>query len=129
MDDRIMIVGPFGTARDPWLTELVGLDWELYDALTERHDLFARDKQWSTGEASIAAGAIWPSLIGRRTFIVGRRVATAFGIRWAECRWANIDAHGTQVALVPASLDDWYRDVANRSLARRFLRDAFRVEP
>lgn len=111
------------------LAEYAGLTLEEYRDRTERHNLFDSPiEKWPREEAALNAGLIWSSLIGRRTILLGRRVADAFGLtNMKELRSVTLDDRGTEVAIVPhpSGRNIWWNEAGNRAEARRFLREAF----
>jgi len=115
------------------LAEYAGITFDEFLASTERHNLLANpiEGPWPKQQARDAAQSIWPSMLGRRTILLGQNVARAFGIGEIPLRWRAIDDHGTEVAIVPhpSGLNLWWNDAPNRTAARRFLEMTFRAEP
>lgn len=120
--------GPLEGAVGRRLAEYASLTMSEYLERTERHNLFDSPiEKWPREEAALHAGVVWSSLVGRRTILLGQRVADAFGIRWRELSWAQLDDRGTEVALIPhpSGRNIWWNEAGNRAEARRFLREAF----
>jgi hypothetical protein len=136
----VVIIGEAPTDGSPYalegrggarLAEYAGLSWAQYLTRTERHNLISRPVDaWPTREARDAAQAVWPSLLGRRTILLGQNVARAFGVGEVPLRWRVVDDHGTEVAIVPhpSGRNLWWNDPEHRSAARRFLRATFGTE-
>lgn len=126
MPETILIIGETQTTSSDYLAKLAGLEWPEYLARVELHDLIPhRTDWWPKEEARQNAGVLWPSLLGRRTILLGQRVATAFSVSWPVLTWASLDDRGTRIAIVPSAWNTWWTDAANRSHARRFLRATF----
>lgn len=137
--ERILIIGeapsPTGDPTAPLegkvgarLAEHANLSWGRYLVETERRNLFDRPVDpWPAAQATMYAQSLWGELIGRRTILLGQRVAKAFSVRLPELRWMDVDRHGTQLALVPhpSTRNIWWNDPTNRAAARRFLMATF----
>jgi uracil-DNA glycosylase len=111
------------------LAEYAGLTLDEYLTRTERRNLIEyTSATWPTSQASLNAGMLWSSLIGRRTIMLGQRVAKSFGIQWQPLRWVTVDDRGTQVAILPhpSGKNLWWNEAENRAAARRFLTETFR---
>jgi len=130
MTDTILIITASADEdAHRYLAKLAGMTQEEYERRTERWSLLPSDpgESWPAAEARQLAQVLWPSLIGRRTIMLGSRIGAAFSITWPPTRWASLDSVGTQVALVPrpSIRDPWWEDAANRAAVRRFLGSTF----
>lgn len=139
MAEKILIIGeapsPTGDPSKPLegsvgarLAEYANLSWGRYLVETERRNLFSEPVDpWPARLALQVAANVWPSLVGRRTILLGKKVAAAFSVQLVELRWHKIDNQGTELALVPhpSGRNVWWNDAANRAAARRFLEGAF----
>lgn len=140
MSDLILMIGENpGLSGDPEATlegsvgkrlaTYAGLDWRDYLDRTERRNLFpVYVDPWPRDEARDRAQRAFPYLIGRRTILLGQRVADAFEFHWPLLNWVEVG--GVTVAIVPhpSGLNRWWNDADNRSQARRFLRQSFGVD-
>lgn len=140
MSELILIIGENpGLAGDPTaalegsvgkrIASYAGLKWGDYLAMTERRNIFpAYVSPWPRDEAKRRAEQAFPYLLGRRTILLGQRVADAFDFHWPLLNWVEIG--GVTVAIVPhpSGLNRWWNEAENRSQARRFLRAAFDVD-
>lgn len=92
-----------------------------------------RDDAFPLGKARVAAAAMIPLLGGREVVMVGRNVATVFGLElqdfhtWSEYGsmfGGKYDAR-FRVAVVPhtSGRNRWYNNPDNLSIARSFWRD------
>lgn len=111
------------------LAEYAGLTWREYLDRTERRNIFPTHVDpWPRDVAKARAEEVFPSLIGRRTILLGQRVADAFNFHWPLLNWISVG--GVTVAVVPhpSGRNLWWNDAVNRSQARRFLRQTFGVD-
>jgi uracil-DNA glycosylase len=139
MTGRILIIGeapsqtgdpsaPLEGAVGARLAEAANISWGRYLVETERRNIFNSPVEpWPFREALIHAQSIWPSLIGRRTILLGKRVAEAFSVKLEILRWADVDDRGTMIAIVPhpSGRNLWWNDPEHRAAARRFLGATF----
>lgn len=111
------------------LASYAGLTWREYLDLTERRNLFPEYVHpWPREEARDRAELIFPSLIGRRTLLLGQRVATAFAFHWPVLNWVSIGPVTVAIVPHPSGLNRWWNDPINATMARQFLRQTFGVD-
>lgn len=123
--DGLPLEGPVGRRLADW----AGVPWEAYLELTERHNLYASDPgPWSAEDARRHAQSVFPQLVGRRTILLGRRVADAFGIREGPFRWIRVGPTSVAVVPHPSGRNRYWNDPAHVDLARSFLREALAEE-
>lgn len=97
-----------------------------------------RDDKWPTARARDAANAMRPLLAGRQVIMVGRNVATAFGVPkdmpflqtfTMDCRRASISncslGHECTTTIIPhpSGRNHWYNRVENTVALQLFWRD------
>lgn len=118
------------------LASFLGLSRTEYLRIFDRVNLIQefpgrckRDDKWPTARARDAAGAMRPLLSGRQVIMVGRNVATAFGVPKdmpflqtfsMDCRRRCISncslGHECEVTIIlhPSGRNHWYNRVENR---------------
>lgn len=116
------------------LAELIGMSPVDYHRSFERINLLQdfpgqhkRDDKFPLGKAKIAARAIVPLLRERVVILVGRNVATAFGLLeepfhvWMEdTQWCQAMA----IVPHPSGRNHWYNKPDNRLEAQEFWKEA-----
>lgn len=115
------------------LAEQMGLTPEDYIRYFQRINLLnkfpgrhKRDDKFPLAKAKAAAEAIRPLLVGRKVVLVGRNVATAFGLGLEFFTWGSYPALPAMelfdVAVVPhpSGRNHWYNKPENRQQASEF---------
>ncbi len=125
--------GPLSGRCGRRLADLAGLSYDAYLEAAERRNLLARNPGRSgpkgdafpMREARARAWAFSRVHVGRRAFLLGRRVAAAFGRSDASylC-WASL-APFSEVMIFPhpSGVSRWWNDGENVLRARRALRE------
>jgi len=114
------------------LAEIMGLRPHEYFTTFERINLLhkfpgkhKRDDKFPMRDAKIAARAIEPLLADRTVVLVGRNVASAFGLDLPFHCWSEETAPWARIAVVPhtSGRNFWYNDPRNRIEAELFWLD------
>jgi uracil-DNA glycosylase len=129
--------GPSSNRREPLtgasgrrLASLCGMTADEFCSRFERVNLLARyPGKLGKGDAfDLAAGRsaafrLLPRMVGRRSVLLGGKVAASFGLRAAPMfAWRRIGGAVVAVAPHPSGISHWWNDPRNVRRARRFWR-------
>jgi len=130
---RISLTGAVGRR----MAQLAGISFFSYLRHTDRRNLLDRcpGKRFPCAEAFRRAESMREELCGRRVIFMGRMVATAFGC--AQCgllKWYSgpdlcLPMEAFAILPHPSGLNRWWNRGRHTSMARKFLREAFREVP
>lgn len=113
---------PLEGATGARLAELMGLQWADYLRVTERLNLVPSWRlSWPAVDARARAASLARLFPRRRSILLGRRVAEAFGI---ECLTGVFEAPEGGLVMTlphPSGRNRWYNSDGNRQTARLLL--------